>query len=404
MSGIHFDLDDLGGGRFRLTQYLKPVRYESPGRVLLPITDQLKATGDPAFPIGSDELLQFRIKDKLSGNAPVLYFGKGASEVRLRPLNAGNVNGVVTGNSITFPGAWPNADWRLTLGGHRLEGEVILRAGHPQTFAFRIDSHIGLDGKLETPDFRILDPVLFNPVSGLALPLKWLTSVQGGKTILSVTLPSGDWAGWTLDPTLTLQPDATAGIDVALYSSAPTTNYGTADYWIMRGNGATGYSSILKFDLSSLAGATITDATLYSTCWLSSAAGHTFELARVLSGNSDWTEAAACWSYRVGTTAWAGSAGCKTSGTDFAATAMYSGDPGTGLVEHSFALGVTEFGLMRDTNYGLAGHGMVEADGYRYYRSSDYGTAAERPKLVVNYTAAGAVIPVFINQYRQRVN
>ena len=114
MNGTHHDLDELGGGRFRLTQYLKPVRYETAGRVLMPITNQLKATGDPAFPIGSDELLQFRIKDKLSGNAPLIYFCKGASEVRFTPLNTANVNGVVKGNSISFPDAWPNVNLSLT--------------------------------------------------------------------------------------------------------------------------------------------------------------------------------------------------------------------------------------------------------------------------------------------------
>ncbi len=142
--GRNFEREDLGGGRFRLTQYLKPISYQENG-VWTRITNALGASGDPAYPVGVDELCQFRVKDKLRGQSPIIHFGKGQTHVRFTPLNTNHVDGVVSGQSITFPEAWNNADLKLTIAGHRLQKDVVLRAGHPQQFAFRIDEHAAQD-------------------------------------------------------------------------------------------------------------------------------------------------------------------------------------------------------------------------------------------------------------------
>ena len=191
---------------------------------------------------------------------------------------------------------------------------------------------------------------------------------------------------------LILQPDATAGIDTWLDSSNPTVNQVT-NAGFMVGSGTTDparFRELCKFDLTSIpVGATILSAILALTQYGSSLAG-TFEIHRILAANSSWTEATATWNKRDGTNNWAGSVGCRTSGTDYAATAMYSGDPGTNNVLKNFTLDLTEFGLMWANNYGLIMFGSTITGGgganpYRFFRSSDYATAGDRPKLTVTW-------------------
>ena len=344
--------------------------------------------------IGCHELLDFDVRPRLSGDAPVVRLGHGQDRIALTPLDTANVNGVVGGNGIAFFGAWPGADYILEDGGHLVRKTVPLRLGHPRTFAFRIDEHSGFDPIALTigSTLRILPPTLEPPAGSdkLAIPLSWLVTQQGGKWVLSVTLPPGDYAGWTVDPTLTLQPDAAAGLDTQLRSAFPDTNYGTSVgmYISCNAGGTTWYRILIQFDLTGIpSGSTITTATL--SLYLADRDGTaTYAMNRVLAAAA-WTEAGATWNTRDGTNAWPGSAGCNTSGTDYSSTALRSGTlPGT-LGEKSFSLDVPEFTLMWQSNYGLVYGISNVAAAYNYYYTSDYATAADRPKLVVDYTLPG---------------
>ncbi len=203
LASTHHELDDLGGGKFKHTQNLKPIAYLK-NDSLQRMTNVLTATGNSAFPIGVDELVQFRIDPKIAGKSPLLYFGKGQSRVMIALLGANNVAGAVSGNGVTFPNAWNNADLTYLHGGHRLQEVITLRTGHPRTFSFRIDEHVGF-GPVTLVfgnDFRILQPTLEPPAGAaslsMAVPLTWVVTQQGGKWVLSVTLPAGDWTGWEI--------------------------------------------------------------------------------------------------------------------------------------------------------------------------------------------------------------
>ncbi len=310
----HSEIEDLGGGRFCHVQYIKPIAFERSGS-LRRITSLLAGSGDPNLPIGCDELLTFRIREKLSGNAPVLHVGHGADHIRMTPLGTANVSAVVRENVVSFPGAWSGADYVLTLGGHFVRKAIPLRMGHPSVFRFRIDEHSGFDPvALTVGRLRILQPMLEPPIGSdkLAIPLQWLVTQQGGRWVLTVTLPPGDYAGWTLDPTLTLQPGAADGIDTLVDVGAPNTNYGTNATWAV---GSTGvilnvYRELAKFDLASIpAGSTIIAATLTLTLFQTLAAGANFRISRILAANSAWGESTATWNKVDGVNNWAGSAG-----------------------------------------------------------------------------------------------
>jgi hypothetical protein len=73
---------------------------------------------------------------------------------------------------------------------------------------------------------------------------------------------------------------------------------------------------IMTFDLSPLAGKAIVSATLNLVNRVAPSAGAELQLYRILPAN-DWVVSEASWNNRKTGTAWAGSAGCSTSGTDY---------------------------------------------------------------------------------------
>jgi hypothetical protein len=402
----HFAREDLGGGRFRDTIGLRPTHINK-GAGWVAISNVLGATGDPNLTIGVDELVQFRIRPKLSGNAPVLHFGKGDTHVQLTPLGTANVDGVVSGNRIAFPGAWAGTGgYILELGGHIIRKRIPLLTGHPPSFAFRIDSHAGLNIEtLETADFRILQPYLSRSDEEM-IPLTWQKTTQGGKLVLTANLPVGNWAGWELDPTLTLQPDAAAGIDTYITLGTPTRNYGVSTYFVLSVNG----KGLIKFDLSGISsGATCQSAVVNCyQCVTGAALAWTLTVYPIAVGNSAWIEGTRnnaqalagepCWNALAAdgaggiTTAWAGTAGLSTVITDYEAASIgsFSGNRGDANgTEYSTALTAlrvqTCFGVV-NTNYGWLFMPNTTVGGLG---SSDNPTPGYRPQLVVVYTLPG---------------
>ncbi len=185
--------------------------------------------------------------------------------------------------------------------------------------------------------------------------------------------------------TLTLQPDGTAGIDNMLVLSAPNANYGSTVYMASH---LTNYTPVLKFTLTAIpAGASIVSAILTLTL-NSGSSGQTVTIYRILSANSGWTELQSCWNTINGSTPWAGSAGCRTSGTDYSSTAIGSftapnlAPTGTA---YPVTLDLAEFALLLASNSGLVMIG--NAANILQLATSDNANAAYRPKLVVVYDA-----------------
>ena len=225
----------------------------------------------------------------------------------------------------------------------------------------------------------------------------------------------------TVDPTFTdgYGGDVTTSKDTGVTSGNATYNRGAmTEFW-------TAYESkgLIEFDLSSLSG-TCDSASLYlyrSTA--ESASTFTVRIYSIASGNAAWIEGTQvnalagagepCWNALAAdgaggvTTAWAGSAGLGTSGTDYVATELVSfssvaeSAAGTEYGPLALTASVVEGWFGGGTNYGMVFWPAVWA--WHRFATSDHATTGYRPKLVVEYTEAGGgpVIPVFMNAYRQ---
>jgi hypothetical protein len=212
----------------------------------------------------------------------------------------------------------------------------------------------------------------------------------------------------TIDPTLTLQPDATDGIDTFVTTEAATTNYGTNNQLIFNNNGSD--TSLLKFVLTALSGTTINSATL--SFWISDVMGYgavTLTARRILAANSGWTETGATWNYAVAsTTRWAGDtgndggadAGCSVSDTDVSSTSMGTIDltntnAGTANQQITITLSASEVSSMVGANHGISVRATTGSFfDYLSLHSSDGSTAGYRPQLVVGYTEAATGLVV----------
>jgi hypothetical protein len=206
--------------------------------------------------------------------------------------------------------------------------------------------------------------------------------------------------------TLTLQPDGTAGKDCYIYQASPTFNYGIDTVIATgRGNIASQWKSrsLLQFDISSIpAGSTVSSATL--TLVLVSEIDTSDRVIGAHRGLVEWFEGsknnaapsagenASVWGYRNsnGSVAWAGGAG-GASGTEFAGTATDSKTITTPGASYDFNVlaDVAAWVAGTATNYGWWLINTAEgATSQKNFASSDNATAGNRPRLVIEYTAA----------------
>lgn len=372
---------------------------------------RLSATGSADWPLAVDGICDVRVNPRIAGKSPVLHVGHGRDFVRFALVGANNVSGVCKRNVTTFTNAWPNADLRYTYGGQRLQEDILLRSKHPRSFGFILREHTGFDPVTMTVgSLRIQQPSLEK--GDVTVPLSWLVTQQGGKWLLTCVLPEGDWAGWTVDPTLTLQPDATDGVDTYAVPGglAVTYNYGVATTRFQRGYNAD--KLLVRWNLSSVpVGALSTSVTAYfygADTWTNSAKLQLFPIA---SANGNWVEGTKnhalagagepCWDALAAdgaggvTTAWAGSAGLSTAGVDYGS--LMAERTGSGALGQELVFSFTDptsinawFGV--SVNPGV----LIFATGYwamnAWLCTSDHATAAYRPKLVIDYTLPGGGI------------
>jgi len=190
--------------------------------------------------------------------------------------------------------------------------------------------------------------------------------------------------------TLTLQPDATDGIDTFIDSGLPDTNYATGVTCQVgeRSAAANIYRQLIKFDLSALpADAIISSAvlSLYATLDRSTNA-RTFRVYRL---KRAWVEAEATWNI-------------YSTGNNWSTAGGFHADDCEQVEIGSRAFTATEtinvfkdFPLTPTTKAGLdLGNGWLikadtEVDDNYSFASSDNATASNRPKLVIEYTVPG---------------
>ena len=420
------------GGLHRVVIGIKPRAYLRDGQYR-EMTHRLGDTGDAQLPHGLSELLDVRLADKLAGQSPQIHIGHGQHHIRMSALGTNNVPGAVvydgTGKPIgrRYNGAWNNADLEWLDGGHYVKKQVYLRTGHPQVFEIREDDHAGnlvasnrgwdLCDDAGRPVLWAGQGYLFKPddPDALTVPVPTTVRVQGGKSIYTYTLPPGNWAGWVLDPTWWSQPDAAAGLDTGIQNTVGTTtnNYGIV---IAYGSGnASGnlYRPLLQFSMAGMAG--FVQSALLDLYHLNHALTTVNNIANVfalLAANGGWiegtkngTQAGAgepCWNAKAAdgaggvTTAWAGSAGCGTAGTDYNSTAIGSISVVDGVAEHrttALTPAIVQTWL-QGQNYGTLLRNADEATvgSFAQFAFSDHATAAYRPLLTIDYTLPGSNI------------
>jgi hypothetical protein len=194
------------------------------------------------------------------------------------------------------------------------------------------------------------------------------------------------------------QPAEASAKDSYVDSTNPTNNYGTAAILDMDSGDE---HTFIEFDLSSIpAGATCDSATL--SLWSAeSATAVAYDIYSLHSNVSTWTEAGITWNNYKAATAWPGSGGGSTSGTDYEADASpptitfpassidteAQADLTSG--NNLTAARIAGWFGAANTNYGLV-IGVTGATGTRSWHSSSVATAGYRPKITVTYTA-GAV-------------
>lgn len=413
--GTTYEIDDLGAGQFRHIQYTRPIAYNDAGIMRRIVNDWVGSGGEniittaPLMVSAADGTRRLHPTRELDVYAEI---GRpyNVSTQQPYPLNAFTRSGNLLSSINTLANVF------LWHGGHFSKLGIQLkgawRTNPPAQFAFPVGLQ-GLtwsNGRLQKDGvtvMRLTAPVVYDMDNEQdARPIAWDFAQLGGQWYVVFTLPnlsSNPMSRPLIDPTLTLQPDATAGLDTHLREESPTFNFGVSTTIIAgKGGAGTMRRAQIMFDISSFpAGITITSSVMRLRCTVESAAtDYVVGAHRAL---TQWYEGAkngaapdagqdgSTWAERNanGAVAWAGGAG-GGSGSDFVALATDSETiTGTGL-DFDFTVTTDVQGFYAGT-FSNFGHWLVNTSettnaSAKQFASSDNGTAAIRPQLITDYT------------------
>lgn len=404
-------IDDLSGGLFSAEIGITPNFYFK-DNVWRPITNELITSGDPNLPIGLDELFTFKINNKIEQGKHLVFLKKNDEELYYTPLDTNEVNGIINGNEILFPQAWNNADLKIIIAGHIFKKDIILYENHPPMFRFKIEDKVGLDDDLIGNEFFIREPYLYKEDFEEIIHLSWIKEIINNELIYKVVLPEGDWGGWILDPTYTSQPGNATGLDTYIDYYAPNTNFGAVDFIEIKWHNVPGYttsyssvipgywgrtSSLIKFDLSSIAsGSIINSANI--TFWVREGAAVSGKYIYMYPSLRNWSESTATWNVFSTGNNW-GTAGSENSTSDYYNTAISSlvGQGSTNIyaLNPSILQEMIPGGSITNNGFFMKrSFESTQNDTYKY-RSSEYIVSTERPKLTVVYTEPAGAVTTF---------
>lgn len=240
----------------------------------------------------------------------------------------------------------------------------------------------------------------------------------GAKVSEFAALPALDIV---FDPTFTDQPNAAAGNDTMILSSAPTTTNetNTAPY-VGDGSGAVSEASrmLIKFDLSSITGpVTVSAASVYLTEYYKNNSGGVTswdnELHRC---RRNWVENQATWNIYSTGNSWTTAGGGDTTNDIVSTVSAFwtaSGATGSRDLERTFSTAqiISDIeGFINGTfgSYGwfltapTAEYQGTTAYAYSHWYTSDQATVAFRPRISVTYTASGTAVQNYLQQDRLR--
>lgn len=417
----HGQHDELGGGLVQTRLRQRPVNYLNGGSYL-PINPNWQDSGDGTYP-------------HIVTDAPMMFSSGPTGAKRIHPTREPGVY-IEIGRLFHIPaGSWVQASMNpLVRSGKRLTSTnasydlIIDILGHGMKFNLPAKNGFWpANNTIAFPSSLVgltrTGRILFKngvPVAQLQKPI--VHDANDPSKTLPITITFGNFgaqsgvifglptpaqltaAGITtpvIDPTVVIQPDATAGIDTSLSGGNPDVPFDTDAELRVRDTVGDVWSGLLKFDVSVIPPGSIVTAaseSLWNTT--TNVVNLDFVLNSILVANGTWVEGAT-WNYGVPTTTrWAGDAGgdggadagCSQSGVDFNATALgtftYTGSDPAGT-EHVIALNLAQVqAWVNGSNYGHALRTITSGLGLFRFASSDNGTAAERPELTVTYSLA----------------
>lgn len=208
--------------------------------------------------------------------------------------------------------------------------------------------------------------------------------------------------GITFDPPWSVQPDADAGKDNYLTIANTTFNAGTQ---VKIACDAGERHGVIEFDCSGIPGGSTCDSAVLSLWSEDIRDTLSFDIYSLHANVHDWTEGGSCWDNYKALTAWPGSGGASTPGTDYEADASppsiaYPASAADTEAQADLTSGnnltaarIAGWFGAGNTNYGLL-IGVTGATSVRDWHSSDATTAGYRPKLTIEYTEAAAGQPM----------
>lgn len=420
----YVELDELGGGPKRHTIHMRPIAVREAGVLRAMVQDF--ADGDATWghvvtraPLrvrtANDGMRRFL---PLPGNDAV-YFEMGQPFVQVggdwTQVSLGTPSRV--GKTLTW--TRPQTITTVTHGGHFLDLQIELRDGFVPENS-RIAFPVGLQGLTRSglnllhggnPVARLRPFAMVDAANPLdTRPISHSFTTRNGQPFLVLTLPS--LAGMVrpvIDPTLELQPDATAGLDTRIIASSATVNFGIGTV-ISAGAGADAADSkgMVQWDVSSIPSGAIVSSAL-ATLYCESEADATDRSVAAHRALTQWYEGDAnggapsgdgsTWNHRNhnGSVAWAGGAG-GAAGSDYATSASDTESiTGTGVNFDWTVTADVQAWVDGTANYGLWWIPVTTstANTVKRFPSSDHATAAQRPKLTVEYTEAVAASTPF---------
>lgn len=410
------ELDDLGGGRFRHIANLRPIAYLNSGNYARIVNDFVN--GDASFPhvVTAAPMLFYVASDGMRRICPTCdpnkYIEIGAPYIKpASSWNKVNLNAFTrSGNLLTSVN--PNLDVRIAMAGHFCKLEAQLKNGYlpPNN---QVAFPVGMAGLTRSgttfydgaaPVMSIQKPVVYDAANRLDVrPITYSLVQVSNQWYLQCTLPSlTGMSAPVIDPTLTKQPDGTEGLDTFLYAGYAT-NYGTADTGYVGESGAVG-RLLIKFDLSTLAGTeTITSTTLSLYC--TAEYSNNARAMQIYRQQKAWTEGGATWFKYTASNDWTTAGGfdaadCEQTGIG---SRNFSATEATNAFKDWSLTGANKAAIDLGNGW-LVKVDTESADQYAF-ALSDHATAANRPKLVIEYTTGATGCPKqFMHYARLRNN
>jgi hypothetical protein len=299
--------------------------------------------------------------------------GKGQHRLRFIPVGASPSKGYIEQdkkNCVHYQDAWNDTDVCLEVMPNGVKETIILKSDRaPFSFSFEVDGP--LEDDLTAGELK-LQPAWLQDANGEKRDVSQTVRREGDKTFIDLV---ADVTGLTypieIDPTVTIQPDGTAGKDTFVrsapnhannYGTLPTIDIGRTSYGTNR--------ALLQFDLSTIPnGITVTSANLeLVVSSVTSPSNYNFDIHRVTSG---WNETTVTWETQP----------------SFDSTEKVTFQIGnTGIVSVNIASIVQKW-FEGFVNYGILIKNDTEDStvSAKTIHSSESSSPSSRPKLTVTY-------------------